>query len=46
MNRFIMADNLQCIGCHACEVACVMAHNHEQHVLSQRQFIPRITVLK
>jgi len=46
MNRFIMADNLQCIGCHACEVACVMAHNHEQHVLSQRQFLPRITVLK
>ncbi|MDK9358369.1 formate-dependent uric acid utilization protein AegA [Lelliottia sp. V106_10] len=46
MNRFIMADNLQCIGCHACEVACVMAHNDEQHVLSQRQFVPRITVLK
>ncbi|POZ15851.1 oxidoreductase FeS-binding subunit [Lelliottia aquatilis] len=46
MNRFIMADNLQCIGCHACEVACVMAHNNEQHVLSQRQFVPRITVLK
>ena len=46
MNRFIMADNLQCIGCHACEVACVMAHNNEQHVLNQQRFIPRITVLK
>jgi len=46
MNRFIMTDNLRCIGCHACEVACVMAHNNEQHVLSSRQFIPRITVLK
>ncbi|MRS91736.1 formate-dependent uric acid utilization protein AegA [Enterobacteriaceae bacterium RIT714] len=46
MNRFIMADSLQCIGCHACEVACVMAHNDEQHVLNSRQFVPRITVLK
>lgn len=46
MNRFIMADNERCIGCHACEVACVMGHNNEQHVLTQRQFIPRITVLK
>lgn len=46
MNRFIMADNEHCIGCHACEVACVMGHNNEQHVLTQRQFIPRITVLK
>lgn len=46
MNRFIMADNLQCIGCHACEVACVMAHNGEQHVLSPRLYQPRITVLK
>ena len=46
MNRFIMADNLQCIGCHACEVACVMAHNNEQHVFNQQRFIPRITVLK
>jgi Fe-S-cluster-containing hydrogenase component 2 len=27
-------------------VACVMAHNEEQHVLSERHFHPRITVLK
>ena len=45
MNRFIMANSQQCIGCHACEVACVMAHNDEQHVLSERHFHPRITVL-
>lgn len=45
MNRFIMANSQQCIGCHACEVACVMAHNDEQHVLSKRHFHPRITVL-
>ena len=46
MNRFIMADGQQCIGCRACEVACVMAHNGEQHVLSERHFHPRITVLR
>ena len=46
MNRFIMANSQQCIGCRACEVACVMAHNCEQHVLSEHQFTPRITVLK
>lgn len=46
MNRFIMVNSQQCLGCHACEVACVMAHNGEQHVLSQRHFQPRITVIK
>ncbi|HDS9358621.1 TPA: formate-dependent uric acid utilization protein AegA [Enterobacter chengduensis] len=46
MNRFIMADSEQCIGCRACEVACVMAHNGEEHVLSERQYHPRITVMK
>ncbi|MDA4825369.1 4Fe-4S dicluster domain-containing protein, partial [Enterobacter kobei] len=33
------------MGCRACEVACVMAHNGEQHALSERHFHPRITVL-
>ncbi|TCC14310.1 oxidoreductase FeS-binding subunit [Kosakonia quasisacchari] len=46
MNRFIMANSQQCIGCRACEVACVMAHNDEQHVLSAGHFHPRITVIK
>ncbi|MFG6090291.1 formate-dependent uric acid utilization protein AegA [Enterobacter soli] len=41
-----MANSQQCIGCRACEVACVMAHNDEQHVLSERHFHPRITVLR
>ncbi len=45
MNRFIMANAQQCIGCRACEVACVMAHNGEQHTLSERHFHPRIMVL-
>lgn len=46
MNHFIMANSQQCIGCRACEVACVMAHHDEQHPLNPRHFIPRITVVK
>lgn len=46
MNHFIMANSQQCIGCRACEVACVMAHHNEQHALSGRHFTPRITVVK
>lgn len=46
MNHFIMADSQKCIACHACEVACVMAHNDEQHVVSKLHFRPRITVVK
>lgn len=46
MNRFIMANSQHCIGCHACEVACVMAHNDEQHPLTPDAFYPRITVVK
>ncbi len=29
-------------GCHACEIACVMAHNDEQHVLANTIFIPEL----
>lgn len=46
MNRFIRVDSQKCIGCKACEVACVMSHNNEQHVLTPAQFIPRITTVK
>lgn len=46
MNRFILTNTQQCIGCHACEVACVMAHNHNQHVLTPELFRPRIRVFK
>ncbi|VFS64337.1 Electron transport protein hydN [Kluyvera cryocrescens] len=46
MNRFIRVDSQKCIGCKACEVACVMSHNEEQHVLNVSQFVPRITVVK
>jgi ferredoxin len=46
MNRFVLANAQQCVGCHACEVACVMAHNGEKHVLQAEQFLPRIRVIK
>nr|VUD34436.1 glutamate synthase small subunit [Raoultella sp. NCTC 9187] len=46
MNHFILSDSHKCIGCRACEVACVMAHNDEQHVLTERRFLPRIVLIK
>ncbi len=46
MNHFIVANAQQCLGCHGCEVACVMAHNDGHHVLSPELFKPRIHVVK
>lgn len=46
MNRFVLANAQLCIGCHACEVACVMSHNDDKHVLTYQQFQPRIAVIK
>ncbi|MFM2484712.1 formate-dependent uric acid utilization protein AegA [Celerinatantimonas yamalensis] len=46
MNHFIFTNTQQCIGCHACEIACVMAHNDDQHVVSEALFHPRIRVVK
>lgn len=46
MNKFIIADPNLCIGCHACEIACVMAHNDGQHVLTEELFRPRIFVVQ
>ncbi|BDH46746.1 oxidoreductase FeS-binding subunit [Salmonella enterica subsp. enterica serovar Choleraesuis] len=45
MNSFVLANAQHCIGCHACEVACVMAHNGEQHALTTEEFLPRIQVI-
>lgn len=45
MNRFIICDTTKCIGCHSCEVSCVMAHNHNEHVLDVKQYLPRINVV-
>lgn len=46
MNRFVLANTQDCLGCRACEVACVMAHNDEQHVLTPGQYHPRIHVIE
>ena len=35
MNKFIAAEAAECIGCHACEIACAVAHNQENWPLSE-----------
>lgn len=32
MNRFLIANAQQCIGCRTCEVACAVAHQQAQDV--------------
>lgn len=44
MNRLIVADSRECIGCRACEVACVVAHN-DGWPQQRRDFLPRIRVI-
>lgn len=46
MNRFVMTDPKNCIGCRACEVACVMSHNDAQLPEIKQQFLPRIRVIE
>ena len=45
MNKFIAAEAAECIGCHACEIACAVAHNQENWPLSHSDFGPRIHVV-
>lgn len=45
MNKFIVADAMECIGCHACEVACVSAHHQDAWPQNRRDFTPRIHVV-
>lgn len=45
MNKFIVADSANCIGCHACEVACVTAHHQECWPEKRSDFLPRIRVV-
>ncbi|AHG19294.1 (Fe-S)-binding protein [Chania multitudinisentens RB-25] len=46
MNRFVIAHAHDCIGCRACEVACVMSHNMASYPDSADEFHPRIKVIK
>ncbi|MFC3393846.1 formate-dependent uric acid utilization protein AegA [Brenneria rubrifaciens] len=42
MNRFVIASAQDCMGCRACEIACVISHNNEQYPTSADLFQPRI----
>ena len=44
MNKFIVADAANCIGCHACEVACVTSHHQDSWPQQRDDFLPRIRV--
>ncbi|EKD5484588.1 formate-dependent uric acid utilization protein YgfT [Salmonella enterica subsp. arizonae] len=44
MNKFIVADAANCIGCHACEVACVTSHHQDSWPQQRSDFLPRIHV--
>ncbi|MBT2292549.1 4Fe-4S dicluster domain-containing protein [Paenibacillus albidus] len=49
MNRFVIADPDKCIGCHTCEVACVVAHAGNNMFLEGEcgdDFYPRLTVVE
>jgi electron transport protein HydN len=48
MNRFIIAEPQNCIGCRTCEVACAMAHlaTDSSSFLSTANFQPRLKVIK
>lgn len=49
MNRFIIADPKKCIGCHTCEVACVVSHQEQEtgiETVVKDGFYPRIHVMK
>jgi electron transport protein HydN len=47
MNRFIVSEPNKCIGCHTCEVACVLAHESSLSVeaLTPANFAPRLKLV-
>ncbi|MCD1126632.1 4Fe-4S dicluster domain-containing protein [Jinshanibacter sp. LJY008] len=48
MNRFVIADPKNCIGCRTCEVACAVVHSTDNDVanMSVKSFAPRIKVVR
>lgn len=47
MNRFIIAEPQNCIGCRTCEVACALAHPlRPDEPLSPDNFHPRLTLIR
>lgn len=45
MNKFVIADSSQCIGCRTCEIACSLAHSAAGDI-GPASFAPRLTVVK
>jgi electron transport protein HydN len=45
MNKFVIADSSQCIGCRTCEIACSLAHSATGEI-GPASFAPRLTVVK
>ncbi len=45
MNKFVVADSGQCIGCRTCEIACSQAHSADGGV-APGNFAPRLRVVK
>ncbi|MCL1076421.1 formate-dependent uric acid utilization protein AegA [Shewanella dokdonensis] len=46
MNQFVIANANDCIGCRACEVACVLSHNDGRYPDTVESFQPRIKVVR
>ncbi|WP_380183145.1 FAD-dependent oxidoreductase [Kalamiella sp. sgz302252] len=46
MNRFVTVNPGECIDCHVCEVACVLAHGDGEWPAIRQQFRPRIHLVK
>ena len=49
MNTFVLADPARCIGCRACEIACVDAHMSDdmgRAMEKGRPFSPRISIVR
>ncbi|MGM3176012.1 formate-dependent uric acid utilization protein AegA [Dickeya lacustris] len=44
MNQFVIANAKDCIGCKACEIACVISHNDGCYPQNRQDFRPRIKV--
>nr|WP_051124167.1 4Fe-4S dicluster domain-containing protein [Dickeya sp. DW 0440] len=44
MNQFVIANAKDCIGCKACEIACVISHNDGCYPQNRQDFHPRIKV--
>ncbi|WMY76596.1 formate-dependent uric acid utilization protein AegA [Buttiauxella selenatireducens] len=45
MNRFVIANTCDCIGCKSCEIACMLAHNEQRYPEPGQHLQSRVTVV-